>query len=1049
MDQSPNTVTCNNSRSQRTNSAGVFIFRPSQQKCKNTWKRNHRTKKKEATGRVPAKCNNRTCLCLCRWVGRSRKKKARIVTLTLKKVHKFCQAVMRTFKEAAEKGVSKNACGMRGPHRQSLTMRLAEKCNGTYEMRKLSRKGQRKKCNAVLLEACAHCEDNTTSIKETHTQYLEWINHTKHKNGTHYHANGASALRHRFIGGGPAPVWTSISSTSPSSFAASATPSTPVCFLCSRCAPDYVPCAFQEIYSAKCSSCKRANCNQCGKWEGSSFFCKWCFDEGITPSVEAMQSWKAAQQTHTRKPSIELEHAKRLRQYALDMRGAMPVRFQGGGTEELQCFMCLAYKSAYVSKQLSDEYVSHCYTCGRGACDSHGSWEAGHFHCALCHATDDGLLAEVKDTFAVRCLSKTFQNQRLLHTNEEAFNDFLLTLCTGGINRPRGMGNYDEQGLKVPPQEAAGVELPWDDARQLVEAIVLSRVNTPDDAEKVLGQSWVPTWDGWKELRQCATERCCVAIVERLCDIAQQNASYQSKTDTQALQALASEGFMWRKAVSHGVNNCLIDSLMLCLSYEHILPNNLTTDVTARRRVATACRKHLIQEIGDEVAPGSNGLFPFLDAHRDGPRIVDFLLHWFRVVARSNMLIHVHDRFGEHAAGADWNKIAVNLGHGYPQQTVLQLHIYNHTSVQRRGYHFDSLLPITGRDAEPKKKRSRTIASTNAMEIEAEPVATESQLNDLHREPQQSSGIPEKPSCSKEGAEQEADHRAEAVFANMAWYFHGTTFATSWLDALLANLIFHGYMLKFPDLLARQDARFHLCRTCQASLELEQLEGDEAFHLQRHLARAVLFFTSGSRGEVNAEVHVYDSTTTDLSVPRDVYTIGRRDSLLVPVFRLYRYRNGRYAALLPANPAERPVFTSGDSYKASQGSKQNAMNATCAAAPPANTFGTIDCAGAATDLSAPQIAEVRDILQRFCDQRGADVQVDETDAQRVSDAWWNLDALGIILHTLLQAGLTFADAGMHHARRLANQWRGSILHRRKVLGNDCQMVQWRKLRRKM
>ena len=258
-------------------------------------------------------------------------------------------------------------------------------------------------------------------------------------------------------------------------------------------------------------------------------------------------------QTHTGKPSIELEHAKRSRQYALDMRGALPVRCQGGGAEQLQCFMCLAYKSAYVPKQLSDKYVSHCYTCGRGACDNHGSWEVGHFHCALCHATDDGLLAEVKDTFAVRCLSKMFQNQGLLHTNAEAFNDLMLTLCTGGINRPRGMGN--EQGLKVQPQEAAGVELPWDDAQQLVEAIVLSRVDTPDDAVKVLGQSWVPTWDGWKELRQCATERCCVAIAERLCDIAQQNAPYQSKTDTQALQALASEGFMWRKAQSHGVNN--------------------------------------------------------------------------------------------------------------------------------------------------------------------------------------------------------------------------------------------------------------------------------------------------------------------------------------------------------------------------------------------------------------------------------------------------------------------------------------------------------------
>ena len=317
---------------------------------------------------------------------------------------------------------------------------------------------------------------------------------------------------YRFVGGGLAPASQAGDLNSAS---------LPVCILCLRNAPDYVPFALQTTYSAKCSSCKRTNCNQCGSWEGAKFFCKWCFDDGITPSVEAMQSWKAGQQTHTGKPSIEFEHAKRLRQYALDMRGAMPVRFQGGGTEQLQCFMCLAYKSAYVSKQLSVEYVSHCYTCGRGACDSHGSWEVGHFYCALCHATDDGLLAEVKDTFAVRCLSKTFQNQRLLHTNEEAFNDLMLTLCTGGINRPRGMGNYDEQGLKVQPQEAAGVELPWDDARQLVEAIVLSRVNTPDDAVKVLGQSWVPTWDGWKELRQCATERCCVAIAERLCDIAQ------------------------------------------------------------------------------------------------------------------------------------------------------------------------------------------------------------------------------------------------------------------------------------------------------------------------------------------------------------------------------------------------------------------------------------------------------------------------------------------------------------------------------------------------
>ena len=242
------------------------------------------------------------------------------------------------------------------------------------------------------------------------------------------------------------------------------------------------------------------------------------------------------------------------------------------------------------------------------------------------------------------------------------------------------------------------------------------------------------------------------------------------------------------------------------------------------------------------MAPGSNGLFPFLDAHRDGPRIVGFLFHWFRVVARRNVLIHVHNRFGEHAAGADGNKNAVNFGHGYPQQPVLQLHIYNHTSVRGRGYHFDSLLPITGRDTEPGKKRSRTVAAINATKIEAESVATGSQLNALQRESQRSGGTPEKLSCSKEGLEQQADQRAETVFAKMAWYFHGTTFPISWLDALLANLIFHGYMLQCPDLLARQDARFHLCRTCQANLEPEQLEGDEACDLQHHLAKAAFFF---------------------------------------------------------------------------------------------------------------------------------------------------------------------------------------------------------------
>ena len=163
------------------------------------------------------------------------------------------------------------------------------------------------------------------------------------------------------------------------------------------------------------------------------------------------------------------------------------IRFQGGGAEPLQCFICLAHKSAYVPKQLSDEYATHCRTCGRGACYKHGSWEVGHFHCVLCHGKDDSLLSGAKDTFAVRCLNKAFQKQKLLHRNEEAFYDFLLLLCAERKNAPTEAANkVDELFLDLQPQYAASAKLLWEDARQLVEAVLLSRLGTPDAVANVL-----------------------------------------------------------------------------------------------------------------------------------------------------------------------------------------------------------------------------------------------------------------------------------------------------------------------------------------------------------------------------------------------------------------------------------------------------------------------------------------------------------------------------------------------------------------------------------
>ena len=502
-----------------------------------------------------------------------------------------------------------------------------------------------------------------------------------------------------------------------------------------------------------------------------------------SPSCNNFKS--AISLTSCRRDCRVMKHAKPLeKDHYGDMQRKLSFRFRGGGAEPLQCFVCLVYKCAYVPKDLSDEYVTHCLTCGRGACNEHGSWEVGQFHCALCHGNDYPLLSGAKDTFAVRCLNKAFQKQKLLYRNEEAFHDFMLVLCAERTNRPMEATYTDEEFSDVQRQEAANTALTWEDAQQLVAAILLSRLGTAENVAKVLGQSWVPTWDGWKELQTCTTESCCVTIADRMCDIAQVNSPDRSMTDTQALRVLAAEGLMRQQAQSHGANNCLIDSLMLCLSDECILPENLITHVTARRCAAAACRKHLIQEVGRAVAPSRNGLFPYLDAHRDGPRIVAFLLQRFRAVARTNILIHVHDRFGECTVDPDRNKIFVHLGFEHPVQQALQLHIYNHTSVQGRGYHFDSLLRrMSAREAAAAAKRQAKIGTTILQGNKPE-----------QKQENKAGSMSTRPCDNMDGTEQEEEQRAETVFTKMAWRICSCSFDTPWLEALVLNLCFHGYL---------------------------------------------------------------------------------------------------------------------------------------------------------------------------------------------------------------------------------------------------------------
>ena len=59
---------------------------------------------------------------------------------------------------------------------------------------------------------------------------------------------------------------------------------------------------------------------------------------------------------------------------------------------------------------------------------------------------------------------------------------------------------------------------------------------------------------------------------ERYLRLADANVSLQRQSDTQRLQDLRARGFRLHKAESHGVNNCLIDSLLLALTAQNLTP---------------------------------------------------------------------------------------------------------------------------------------------------------------------------------------------------------------------------------------------------------------------------------------------------------------------------------------------------------------------------------------------------------------------------------------------------------------------------------------------
>lgn len=221
--------------------------------------------------------------------------------------------------------------------------------------------------------------------------------------------------------------------------------------------------------------------------------------------------------------------------------------------------------------------------------------------------------------------------------------------------------------------------------QDLVRAVCLSLLSNPVEVEALLQQSWVAEWHGWKDLEQDDSDANAMAVASRFLQIAGHNAPIRAKANLERLQGLeAKEGLRVRVASSHGVNNCLIDSVLLGLVDQGLAPQDLS--LADRERLCRECREMLHVQHG--VPRGV-----YLDGHRDSPRIVKFFLEqkWKRNTVVRVRFYDPLDMAEVELAPGELEYVDVPCA-GAGGGVAAVLHVHNHTLATGQGYHFDALL---------------------------------------------------------------------------------------------------------------------------------------------------------------------------------------------------------------------------------------------------------------------------------------------------------------------------------------------------------------------
>ena len=104
---------------------------------------------------------------------------------------------------------------------------------------------------------------------------------------------------------------------------------------------------------------------------------------------------------------------------------------------------------------------------------------------------------------------------------------------------------------------------PAPEVRDLVAGICLSALGDAEQVAQLLKQDWVESWNGWAEMEADTRDVVAMAVAERFMRIAGANVPARMMSNRQRMQELEEEGLVLRVASPHGVNNCLIDALLL------------------------------------------------------------------------------------------------------------------------------------------------------------------------------------------------------------------------------------------------------------------------------------------------------------------------------------------------------------------------------------------------------------------------------------------------------------------------------------------------------